>query len=82
MHSETPSTRQPAGRRLGRWLPVAPSRTRRWTVALIVLAALLIAGVLAAALLAGDPKEEAAEGRSKGGRENGALSLRRRSSRL
>src|SRR4029453_3830044 len=36
-------------------------RRCRLTVALIVLAALLVAGVLAAALLAGDPKEEAAK---------------------
>jgi eukaryotic-like serine/threonine-protein kinase len=49
------------GTTVGALAPVAQSRTRRWTVALIVLAALLIAGVLAAALLAGDPKEEAAK---------------------
>ena len=41
--------------------PVVQSRGRRWTVALIAVGALLIAGVLAAALLAGDPKEEAAK---------------------
>ncbi len=49
------------GTTVGALAPVAQSRGRRWTVALIVLAALLIAGVLAAALLAGDPKEEAAK---------------------
>jgi len=49
------------GTTVGALAPVAQSRRRRWTVALIVLAALLIAGVLAAALLAGDPKEEAAK---------------------
>ena len=40
---------------------VAQSRGRRWTVAVIAVAALLVAGVLAAALLAGDPNEEAAK---------------------
>jgi serine/threonine-protein kinase len=48
------------GTTVGALAPVAQSRTRRWTVVLIALGALLIAGVLAAALLAGDPKEEAA----------------------
>ena len=41
--------------------PVAQSRGRRWTVAAIAVGALLVAGVLAAALLAGDPTEEAAK---------------------
>jgi eukaryotic-like serine/threonine-protein kinase len=42
--------------------PIAPSRERRWLVPLIALGALLLAaGILAAALLAGDDAREAAK---------------------
>ena len=44
---------------VGALAPVAQGRRRRWTLALIAFGALLIAGVLAAALLAGDDPKEA-----------------------
>ena len=59
VHALRDALDEAAGRTtLGALTPVVQSRRRSWTLALIALGVLLIAGVLAAALLAGDdPKE-------------------------
>ena len=62
VHALRDALDEAAGRTtVGGLVPVEQGRSRRWPAALIALAALLIAGVLAAVLLARDPQEEAAQ---------------------